>query len=192
MTAICAADPTRDRAIVEQEVFKQIVIDDDSGKRREQIRNLKLAVADWQDVKQQQEKSATGRFKEDVDYITVKHLLLSQLFKAVGINQDLTLSKEVYTAADLTDFIEWADDERELLKALAWESMPTKEAMLDNPFRYVRTLLDTVGLSQTRKQKKIDKKTTFLGYAINADDLKRSHFFLLIKETPESVTSEPV
>jgi hypothetical protein len=190
--SICEVDPTRDRPTVESEVFRQIVIDDDSGKRREQIRNLKLAVTDWQDVKQQQEKSSTGRFKEDVDYITVKHLLLSQLFKAVGINKDLTLSKEVYTAADLTDFIEWVDDERELLKALAWESMPTKEAMLDNPFRYVRTLLDTVGLSQTRKQKKIDKKTTFLGYAINADDLKRSHFFLLIKETTESVTSEPV
>lgn len=188
--AICESDPTRDRATVEQEVFKQVVIADDSGKRREQIRNLKLAVANWQDVKQQQEKSATGRFKEDVDYITVKHLLLSQLFKAIGINQDLTLSKEVYTAADLTEFIEYMDDERELLKALAWEQMPSKEAMLDNPYRYVRTLLDSVGLSQTRAVKFINKKTQCIGYKINPNDLEKLHFFLLIKETPESVISE--
>jgi hypothetical protein len=185
--AICEADPTRNRATVEQEVFRQFVIDDDGCKRRKQIENLRLATSTYNEARELQIKKATGKFKEDVDYIFPKYLLLTQLFKAVGINPDLSLSKEVYTSDDLKEFFEWVEDERELIASF-WAAMPTKEVIAANPYRYVRTLLNTVGISQTRKQKKIDKKTTFIGYAINADDLQRSHFFLLIKETPESVT----
>lgn len=184
--AICETDPTCNRATVEQEVFRQFVIDDDGCKRRKQIENLRLATSTYNEARELQLKKATGKFKEDVDYIFPKYLLLTQLFKAVGINPDLTLSKEVYTSDDLKEFFEWVEDERELIASF-WAAMPTKEAIEANPYRYIRTLLDTVGIGQARAVKFINKKTQCIGYKINQADLETLHFFLLIKETPESV-----
>lgn len=172
------AEPTKAIEVIKREVLTQVILNDDNGARREKAKNLKLAVADWQDVKQQQARKSENRFIEDIEYITAKHLLLSQLFKAIGINKDLTLAKDFYTADDLTDFIEWANEERELIASF-WSTMPSKETILENPYRYVRTLLETVGLTQTRAKKKIDKKTECIGYRIDKDILERWHFFLI-------------
>jgi phage/plasmid primase-like uncharacterized protein len=183
------AEPTKDIEVIKREVLTQVILNDDNGARREKAKNLKLAIAEIQDVKQQQARKAEKRFIEDIEYIMPKHLLLSQLFKAVGINKDLTLSKDFYTADDLSEFIEWANDERELIASF-WSTMPSKETILDNPYRYVRTLLETVGLTQVRKQKKgNDKKTVLLGYSVDKDVLANwSHFFRISNDSSISVT----
>lgn len=129
------------------------------------------------DVATQQKAGATGKFVEDVNYVTVRHLLLSNVLTAVGITPAMELIKPFYTHDDLTDFINWADNCRGLLSAI-WPKMPSLKKMNDNPYRFVGGLLDSIGISQKRVKGKDEGVSVCTGYAINKISLEKLKMFV--------------
>jgi Toprim domain/Origin of replication binding protein len=158
-------------------VTPELVRADGNGKRREQIKALKTAVATEEAAISQQKANAKGKFVEDVDYILIKHLLLSKVLEAVGITTALELVKDIYTHDDLQAFIAWADGNRAVLGAI-YPNMPSLDRMTDNPYRMIGSLLSSMGIKQKRVKARIDGTMTFIGYAINKDCLSRLKAFI--------------
>jgi Toprim domain/Origin of replication binding protein len=158
-------------------VTPELVRVDGNGKRREQIKALKIAVTTEEAAISQQNINAKGKFVEDVDYITVKRLILSKVLQAVSITTELERTEDIYTSDNLQDFIAWADGNRAVLSAV-YPNLPSLDRMIDNPYRIMGSLLGSMGITQKRVKARIDGTMTFIGYAINKDCLGRLKAFI--------------
>lgn len=158
---------------------------DDHGKLRQQLKNLKLAITPFEQIKELQLKKASGKFIEDIEYLTIKHQLFAKVLQTVGINSDLTVSIDYYTQDELADFFNWLDTQRHLLAAIQ-PNLLSNIQMERNPYRVMGSLLRTIGFNQRRVKGKDNGKSICLGYRIAAESLEIARSVLLREDSKEN------
>lgn len=138
-----------------KEVIEQVIIDDKRGKKRTEIRNMEIALANDNQVQQLRE----NELKAGIDLLpdkrnfAVEREVYQKILACAGI--DLKLNTNVisplrYTADDLREtFVPFMQSHYLIVKGVV-PRLPTIDAIKSDPIRTFGTLLKRIGLKQTK------------------------------------------
>jgi hypothetical protein len=164
----------------EKDLTKELVIFDNKGKTRQQIKLLDLATNTLENARDNQIVYDIGKFKEDSNHAIIMFFFFSQLLMAIGVdlqNLESLRNKHFFNAEMVDWFLRHIDQHRNIFSQVL--DVPKLDYMLENPYFVVNQCLRKCGFELEKKVKKLDGKTERIGFNASVD--KRLLDFLIIK-----------
>jgi hypothetical protein len=149
----------------EQDITKELVIFDNKGKTRQQIKLLDLATGTLENAKRNQIGYDTGKFKEDSNHAIIQFYFFSRLLMAIGVdvkNLESLKGKFFYNAEQVEPFLRHIDRYRAVYSVVL--DVPKLDYMLENPFFVINQFLKKCGFKLIKKVKWINGKTERIGF----------------------------
>ncbi len=164
----------------EQEITAGLVVFDNKGKTRQQIKLLDLATNTLENAKHNQIVYDTGKFKEDSNHAIIQYYFYSRLLVTIAGEGNLNaddvfgidaLSPEelkelgkprFYNAEMVEPFLKHIDHYRAVYSQVL--DVPKLDYMLDNPYFVVNQFLKKCGFSLSRRSEWINGKSERVGF----------------------------
>lgn len=185
----------------EQEITAGLVVFDNKGKTRQQIKLLDLATNTLENAKHNQIVYDTGKFKEDSNHAIIQYYFYSRLIVTIAgeggnLNADDAYSinalsseelKELgkprfYNAEMVEPFLRHIDRYRAVYSVVL--DVPKLDYMLENPYFVVNQFLKKCGFKLTKRVEWINGKAERTGFNASISDSLLD--FLVIKRNKKT------
>lgn len=133
----------------DEQTLQQTIKRDDRGRFRQKVKRVETTLATRSELIQMyhDQKDRNIKLKVDVKKYAVLQELYQQLYPAIGIDEHFNLNNATYSkfSPHILTFIAWVMANRQDLGII---NIPSDKQLTDDPLRFIKNLLNRIGLSQ--------------------------------------------